>query len=378
MGQVEAERRAAAEVIRIEPPRPGRRPERLREDMRQLLVGDLVGDSPEVARLTLTDGRSGIEDDDKNLRMLSQIARMMRRRRRPVEVGVAGTGVIHRRESRPTVGIHGRQRHLVVCVYHPTRHRVELGIAAHLGIHSDCCPKTRMESSDLCCTLYRKDRLDACGLIAEAPSIALGTGSGRYGWLQLERSITALQAEDKVHLTIAGMAQVPDAGAEVAAFIEMHALLVDREQNFAPIRPNYYRRSRSRQERYAHASNSAGSSGKACSGSLVRRLLRTGTRLRQRRRVRVAPERVRRHPEPESGFPAGGVMGSSSIYEAPWSSASLVTRRTGRPSLSTICVQWWRYASGDNTRARTRGHGTLRSGWGSRSRATTGARPGSG
>jgi hypothetical protein len=83
-------------------------------------------------------------------------------------------------------------------------------------------------------TLYRKDRLDARALIAEAPSITLGTGSGRYGWLQLERPITTLQAEDKIRLTIAGMAQVPDAGAEVAAFIDMLALLVDREQNFAP------------------------------------------------------------------------------------------------------------------------------------------------
>jgi hypothetical protein len=83
-------------------------------------------------------------------------------------------------------------------------------------------------------TLSRQHGLDARELIAEAPSIPLGTGSGRYGWLQLERPITALQAEDKVRLTIAGMAQVPDAGAEVEAFIDMLALLVEREQKFVP------------------------------------------------------------------------------------------------------------------------------------------------
>jgi hypothetical protein len=83
-------------------------------------------------------------------------------------------------------------------------------------------------------TLYRTGGLDARAVMAEAPSITLGTGSGRYGWLQLERPISALQAEDKIRLTIAGMAQVPDAGDEVAAFIDMLALLVDREQNLAP------------------------------------------------------------------------------------------------------------------------------------------------
>ena len=86
-------------------------------------------------------------------------------------------------------------------------------------------------------TLSRQHDLDARELIAEAPSIPLGTGSGRYGWLQLERPITSLQAEDKVRLTIAGMAQVADAAAEVAAFIDMLALLVEREQKFTPIRP---------------------------------------------------------------------------------------------------------------------------------------------
>jgi hypothetical protein len=83
-------------------------------------------------------------------------------------------------------------------------------------------------------TLSLQHNLHARELIAEAPSIPLGTGSGRYGWLLLERPATALQAEDKVQLTIAGMAQVPDAGAEVEAFIDMLALLVEREQKIAP------------------------------------------------------------------------------------------------------------------------------------------------
>jgi hypothetical protein len=83
-------------------------------------------------------------------------------------------------------------------------------------------------------TLYRHDRLDARALMAEVPSIALGTGFGRYGWLQLERPIAALQADDKVRLTIAGMSRVRDAAAEVAAFIDMVALLVEGEHNFAP------------------------------------------------------------------------------------------------------------------------------------------------
>ncbi len=83
-------------------------------------------------------------------------------------------------------------------------------------------------------TLSRQHDLDARELIAEAPSIPLGTGSGRYGCLQLERPISALQAEDKVRLTIAGMAQVADAAAEVAAFIDMLTLLIEREQELAP------------------------------------------------------------------------------------------------------------------------------------------------
>ena len=78
--------------------------------------------------------------------------------------------------------------------------------------------------------LFRQHGLDARELIAEVPSITLGTGSGRYGWLHADRSAMTLQPEDKVRLTIAGMAQVPEAGAEVDAFIQMVALLVQREQ----------------------------------------------------------------------------------------------------------------------------------------------------
>jgi hypothetical protein len=81
--------------------------------------------------------------------------------------------------------------------------------------------------------LSRQDELEARELIAEAPSIPLGTGSGRYGWLHADRSSMALQPGDKVRLTIAGMAQVPAAAAEVDAFLEMLALLVERERGLA-------------------------------------------------------------------------------------------------------------------------------------------------
>jgi hypothetical protein len=78
--------------------------------------------------------------------------------------------------------------------------------------------------------LSRQHELEARELIAEAPSIPLGTGSGRYGWLHADRSSMALQPGDKVRLTIAGMAQVPAAAAEVDAFLQMLALLVERER----------------------------------------------------------------------------------------------------------------------------------------------------
>ena len=94
--------------------------------------------------------------------------------------------------------------------------------------------RTRGRSSSTSKQPFIGTEVDARAVMAEAPSITFGTGSGRYGWLQLERPIAALQAEDKIRLTIAGMAQVPDAAAEVAAFIDMLALLVDREQNFTP------------------------------------------------------------------------------------------------------------------------------------------------
>ncbi len=78
--------------------------------------------------------------------------------------------------------------------------------------------------------LSRQHDLEARELIAESPSIPLGTGSGRYGWLHADRSSMALQPGDKVRLTIAGMAQVPAAAAEVDAFLQMLALLVERER----------------------------------------------------------------------------------------------------------------------------------------------------
>jgi hypothetical protein len=82
--------------------------------------------------------------------------------------------------------------------------------------------------------LHREHGLDARSVISEAPSIRFGAGQSLYGWLQVDRPISALQADDKVRLTVAGMARVADATAEVDAFIESLALLVERERTFAP------------------------------------------------------------------------------------------------------------------------------------------------
>ena len=81
--------------------------------------------------------------------------------------------------------------------------------------------------------LHREHGLDARAVISEAPSIRFGAGQGRYGWVQADRP-GALQPEDKVRLTVAGMSQVTEAAAEVEAFIETLALLVERERRFAP------------------------------------------------------------------------------------------------------------------------------------------------
>lgn len=71
-------------------------------------------------------------------------------------------------------------------------------------------------------------------LISEAPSIRFGAGQARYGWIQVERPGPAVQPEDKVRLTVAGMAHVTDATPEVEAFVEMLGLFVERERRFAP------------------------------------------------------------------------------------------------------------------------------------------------
>ena len=82
--------------------------------------------------------------------------------------------------------------------------------------------------------LYREHGLDARAVISEAPSIRFRAGQSRYGWVQAERPSAAVQPEDKVRLTIAGMAQVTEATSEVEAFVETLALFVERERQFAP------------------------------------------------------------------------------------------------------------------------------------------------
>ncbi len=81
--------------------------------------------------------------------------------------------------------------------------------------------------------LHREHGLDARSVILEAPSIRLGPGFGRYGWVQVDQA-HVVQPEDKIRLTVSGMSRVADANAEVEAFIETLSLLVERERRFAP------------------------------------------------------------------------------------------------------------------------------------------------
>ncbi|MHB8658552.1 MAG: hypothetical protein ACYC91_11455 [Solirubrobacteraceae bacterium] len=59
---------------------------------------------------------------------------------------------------------------------------------------------------------------------------------GRAGTVGSRSSVRggAVQPEDKVRLTVAGMARVTEATAEVEAFVETLALFVERERRFAP------------------------------------------------------------------------------------------------------------------------------------------------
>lgn len=113
----------------------------------------------------------------------------------------------------------------------PCFHPVEMSHVPHrVGREPDAWPIFQYVEA----VLNREHGLDARALIAEAPSIRFGAGPGRYGWIQVERPGTALQPEDKVRLTVAGMAQTSQATTEVEAFVETLAMLVERERGFAP------------------------------------------------------------------------------------------------------------------------------------------------
>jgi hypothetical protein len=113
----------------------------------------------------------------------------------------------------------------------PCFHPVELSHVPHrVGREPDAWPIFQYVEA----VLNRERGLDARALISEAPSIRFGAGQGRYGWIQVERPGAALQPEDKVRLTVAGMARVTEANAEVEAFVETLALFVERERRFAP------------------------------------------------------------------------------------------------------------------------------------------------
>lgn len=81
--------------------------------------------------------------------------------------------------------------------------------------------------------LYREHGLDARSLMLDAPSVPLGNGVSRYGWMQVDRG-RGLQSDQQVRLSIAGLSKVQDAAAEVQLFIETLAFLVERERRFMP------------------------------------------------------------------------------------------------------------------------------------------------
>lgn len=83
--------------------------------------------------------------------------------------------------------------------------------------------------------MYRQHGLDARAVLAECPSAPIGLGPTRYGWVRLEKpSPQSLQGEDRVELTVAGMAHVPALAGEVQVFLDALAFLVGHEHSFVP------------------------------------------------------------------------------------------------------------------------------------------------
>jgi hypothetical protein len=83
--------------------------------------------------------------------------------------------------------------------------------------------------------LYREHGLDATTVLLECPSVRFGAGPGSYGWLSFQKhDPRALAPDDKLALSIAGMARLPRARLEVEIFLDVLALLFQEEHSFAP------------------------------------------------------------------------------------------------------------------------------------------------
>ena len=82
--------------------------------------------------------------------------------------------------------------------------------------------------------LHQRHKLDARTVLATCPFIA-GPG-GVYGWLWHQpQNPQGLQPDSRLTLTVAGMVHVPDASDEVAVFIDMLSLMVERERALVPL-----------------------------------------------------------------------------------------------------------------------------------------------
>jgi hypothetical protein len=83
--------------------------------------------------------------------------------------------------------------------------------------------------------LHQEHGLDARAVIAESPSVSIHAGPGRYGWLRFDKpNAQSLQPEDKIGLTVSGMAWVARAEAEVAIFLEVLGFLLERDRALVP------------------------------------------------------------------------------------------------------------------------------------------------
>ena len=82
--------------------------------------------------------------------------------------------------------------------------------------------------------LFQEHGLDARRIFAECPMFAR-LGGPRYGWLcYLKPTAESLALDDEIGLTIAGMARLERAKDEVSMFLDVLAIMVDREQAFVP------------------------------------------------------------------------------------------------------------------------------------------------